>query len=100
MKTALFGLFAGVLLAQTASFDAASIKPSDAPPGSSTFDTNHGFLRAENVTLKRCIYGAYGIPEAQILGGPKWMGELRFNIVARAEYEPDGVSTEMLVQTL
>ena len=99
-KLAIYGLLGGMLLAQAPSFDAASIKPSDAPAGSSTFDTNNGFLRAENVTLKRCIYGAYGIPEAQILGGPKWMSELRFNIVAKAEHEPDGVSTEMLVQTL
>jgi uncharacterized protein (TIGR03435 family) len=100
MKLAVYGLLAGVLLAQTASFDAASIKPSDAPAGSSTLNTNNGFLRAENVTLKRCIYGAYGVPEAQILGGPKWIGELRFNIVAKAEHAPAGVGTEILLQAL
>ncbi len=54
---------------QPPSFEAASIKPSNANPGSSGIDTENGLLRAYNVTLKRCIVGAYGIPEAQIIGG-------------------------------
>ena len=41
-----------------------------------------------NVTLKRCIRYAYGISEAQILGGPKWIDELRYDILAKAECQP------------
>src|SRR5580692_11696197 len=77
-------LFVAALLLHAASFDAASIKPSDAPNGNSSgIDTDNGLLRAQNVTLKRCINGAYGLPEAQILGGPKWIDELRYEIVAK-----------------
>jgi len=52
------GLLTCALFAQTISFDAAAIKPSDAPPGSSGINTNNGSLRAYNVTLRRCISGA------------------------------------------
>jgi len=84
MKNAIPALLLAAMLLQAASFDAASIKPSDAPNGNSSgIDTDNGLLRAHNVTLKRCINGAYGIPEAQILGGPKWIDELRYEIVAK-----------------
>jgi uncharacterized protein (TIGR03435 family) len=84
MRIALRGVFFAALVLQAASFDAASIKPSDAPNGNSSgIDTDNGLLRAQNVTLKRCINGAYGLPEAQILGGPKWIDELRYEIVAK-----------------
>ena len=84
MKNILLGLLATAFFLQSASFDAASIKPSDAPNGNSSgIDTDNGLLRAHNVTLKRCITGAYGLPESQILGGPKWIDELRYEIVAK-----------------
>jgi uncharacterized protein (TIGR03435 family) len=100
MKLAFYGLLAGALLAQTASFDVASIKPSNAPPGSSGIDSDKGFLRAYNVTLKHCISVAYALPEAQISGGPKWMDELRFDITAKTEHQPAGVSTVSMLQGL
>jgi uncharacterized protein (TIGR03435 family) len=84
MKNVLRGLLLTAFLLQAASFDAASIKPSDAPNGdSSGIETQIGLVRAHNVTLKRCITGAYGLPEAQIVGGPKWIAELRYEIVAK-----------------
>lgn len=39
----------------------------------------------ENVTLKQVIRYAYGISETQIFGGPKWIDDYRFDIVAKAE---------------
>jgi len=92
-------LLTAVLL-QAASFDAASIKRSDSPPGSSGIDTDIGLLRGHNVTLKRCISGAYGIPEAQILGGPKWIGEQRYEIVARTQEHLGDQGLMELLQTL
>jgi len=84
MRIALQAVFLTALVLQAASFDAASIKPSDAPNGNSSgIETEIGLVRAHNVTLKRCITGAYGLPEAQILGGPKWIAELRYEIVAK-----------------
>jgi len=66
-------------------FEAASIKPSTAEPGSSSgIPTRKGSISARNVTLKRCIRGAYDVQESQIVGGPKWVGEDRYDIDAKA----------------
>jgi uncharacterized protein (TIGR03435 family) len=79
---------AAVAFGQTApapEFDVASIKLStDAPGASSGIDTDTGKIHAHNVTLKRCIRGAYDIPEARIVGGPKWVDEERYVIDAKA----------------
>jgi hypothetical protein len=71
----LLGLF-GSGWAQTAPvprFEAASVKPSLAEAGSSGITTRRGTLKANNVTLKRCIIGAYGISPHQVVGGPAWL---------------------------
>ena len=73
------------LLLQAATFDVASIKPSAAPSGDSGTDVDGNLLRVHNMTLTRCIRTAYGVTDAQITGGPKWMNELRYDITARAE---------------
>jgi uncharacterized protein (TIGR03435 family) len=65
-------------------FEAASIKLSSADPGSSGIATDIGRIAARNVTLKRCIRGAYNVPEAQVFGGPKWVDDERYNIDAKA----------------
>jgi uncharacterized protein (TIGR03435 family) len=66
-------------------FEAASIKPSKAEPGSgSGITTRRGSISARNVTLKRCIRGAYDVQESQIVGGPKWVDEDRYDIDAKA----------------
>jgi uncharacterized protein (TIGR03435 family) len=65
-------------------FEAASIKPSRAEPNSgSGIPTSKGRISAYNVTLKRCIRGAYDVPESQIFG-PKWIDEDRYDIEAKA----------------
>jgi uncharacterized protein (TIGR03435 family) len=68
------------------SFDVASIKPAVPDAfGSSGEDGRNGFLKVYNVSLKRCIRYAYGMPETQIVGGPRWVDELRYDITARAD---------------
>ena len=84
------------VLLQAASFDAASIKPSAAAPGSSGINTNNGYMHAYNVTLRRCIAGAYGITEDQVIGGPKWISENRYDITARGT----GADTEDMLRAL
>jgi uncharacterized protein (TIGR03435 family) len=83
-------------LLQAASFDAASIKPSNAPPGSSGMTTNNGSLRAYNLTLRRCIALTYGIPEDQIIGGPKWITENRYDITARGAGDTEDMLKALL----
>ena len=66
-------------------FDAASIKPSAAEPGSASgVRSDVGRIAARNVTLRGCVKSAYNLPEAQILGGPKWVDEERYDIDAKA----------------
>lgn len=93
----------GLLFPQSGSaprFEVASIKPSNADPGSSGINTGHGRLAASNVTLKRCIMGAYAVGPNQVFGGPDWLESDRFEITAKAE-QPVGDHLLMaMLQTL
>jgi uncharacterized protein (TIGR03435 family) len=83
----------GVVLAPSArgqQFEVASVKPAGAGQAngssgmSSGVTTGHGRLTANNVTLKRCIMGAWGVGPNQISGGPAWLDSDRFEIAAKA----------------
>ena len=92
MKLISIGLLFTALLLQAASFEAATIKPaSPDEAGYSGEDGRNGVLKMWNVSLKRCISYAYRIPEGQILGGPKWIDELSYDILAKAD-QPVGES--------
>jgi len=81
-------------------FEVASVKTSTADPGSAGMNTGNGRLTAINVTLKRCIMGAYGVGPNQIFGGPDWLDSDRFEIAAKAE-QPVGDRILMtMLQTL
>ncbi len=83
-------------------FEVASIKPSGSTQNafSSGLNTANGRLTAVNVTLKRCIMGAYALGPNQILGGPDWMDTDRFDIAAKAD-QPVGDRIQMtMLQTL
>ena len=71
-------------------FEVASVKPSTSDSRSpSGMSTGHGRIDAKNVTLKRCILGAYGVGPHQISGGPDWLDTDRFEILAKAEQPID-----------
>jgi uncharacterized protein (TIGR03435 family) len=90
IKTAGYALLLGVTLLHAASFEVATIKPAGPDEaGSSGEDGRNGVLKMWNVSLKRCIRYAYTIPEGQILGGPKWIDELGYDILAKAD-QPAG----------
>ena len=63
--------------------------------------TGKGRVTMTNVTLKRCVMGAWGLGPNQISGGPPWLDTERFEIVAKAEkpVDDDGILMGML-QTL
>ena len=80
-------------------FEVASVKPSSADTSSSSgIKTGHGRIDAYNVTLKRCIMGAYGVGPHQISGGPDWLESDRFQILAKASepIDDDGALMIML----
>jgi uncharacterized protein (TIGR03435 family) len=84
-----------------AAFEAASIKPSQAESGSSSgITTRKGSIRAQNVTLKRCIRGAYDVQESQITAGPKWAGEDRYDIDAKSAGPAGDHELMAMLQTL
>lgn len=67
-------------------FEAASIHRIDPKEarGPSGCQTTPGLMRCTNVTLKRCIVGAYAVLPGQILGGPEWVDIDRFQITGRS----------------
>jgi uncharacterized protein (TIGR03435 family) len=89
MRTAVYILVASVTVvattAQTLSFDVASVKLNRsgavitriaAPRGSGRFDVTNGMLH----TL---ILNAYGLQDFQLVDGPSWISNTRFDIAAR-----------------
>lgn len=94
-------LFACLAYSQTAqpAFDVASIKPSSSPildfriqPG--------GRLEILGQTLNVIIRQAFNVKHYQIAGGPSWIEEDRFDIIAKAEGEPNRETVLAMLRTL
>jgi uncharacterized protein (TIGR03435 family) len=85
MRAAPGGLLFAALLAQAASFEVATVRINQTGAVGDRENYHDGVLRMSNVTLRQCIRYAYEISEPQIVGGPKWIDEIRFDIVAKAE---------------
>ncbi len=83
-------------------FEAASIKPNRSGSGSSSTHGTKGMLRMENVSLKRGILMAYGIPEDRdyALAGPSWLESERFDIVARFPGETSQADVRKMLHNL
>jgi uncharacterized protein (TIGR03435 family) len=82
-----------VVWAQTAPkpvFEAASIKMSRATGGSGHSDENDdpGLLRG-SMTLKSYIVTAYNVKPYQVIGGPNWIDDSTYDIVAKLERAGD-----------
>jgi len=75
-------------------FEVASIKPSKSGDSGSDSNFNHSRFTAKNIQLKTLMqYNAFGIPAAQIVGGPPWLNSDRFDIDARVD---DAVVEQMV----
>jgi uncharacterized protein (TIGR03435 family) len=70
--------------AQTPAFEVASIKPTRSAEGVSSIRPSPGRISMENVSLKKLILNAYGIPDDQgyALAGPGWLTTESFDIEA------------------
>ena len=93
-------LAACALGAQT--FEAASIKPNRSGSTSSSSHGTKGLIRMENVSLKKGILMAYGIPDDRdyALSGPSWLETERFDIVARFPGETKQEDVRKMLQNL
>lgn len=79
-----FLLLAANVAAQSSSFEAASIKPYNAGPGPSSMRITAGHVSMQNVSLKKMILNAYGIPDDRRYAviGPDWLENESFDLEA------------------
>jgi uncharacterized protein (TIGR03435 family) len=82
MKLALF-LSAGLAAwAQEPVFEVASVKPSQSQREGSSIRNNPGRFETVNTTLAKLIQYALQAQDFQVVGGPGWVRDARFDIVA------------------
>ncbi len=81
--------------AQAASqgFEVASIKPNNSGDGRVMMQNAPGRFNATNVTMRMLVRQAYQLQDSQIIGGPGWLADDHFDIVAKL----DGTPQDMFV---
>ena len=89
---ALIAAFALPLHAQQPSFEVASIKRNvDGPGRSGTNTLPGGRISITNKTLRSIVQVAYGAVDIEVVGGPDWLDNDRWNILATA---PSGTAAD------
>ena len=89
-------------LAQTTTFDVASVKPS--PPSGDLININlgtltHGVVTLTNTTLSECVQYAYGLVSEDQIGGPDWIRDRRLRVDITAKTSPDTPLDQVLLMT-
>lgn len=80
------------LLGQKAAFEIASVKPNNSRTSDSSSKTFRGpqrSIRDINVTLQSLILQAYDLRAFQLVGGPAWTDQAKFDVEAKAPAIPD-----------
>lgn len=73
-------------VAASPQFEVAAIKPAKPGNGNHNWDDSADRMSIENYTLRRLISVAYGLrSELQVIGGPKWIDQQAFDLVARID---------------
>ena len=85
-------------------FDVSTVKPTD-PNNAGTTEgiaTHAGVVDGRNVTVQRCIIGAYSVGPHQVVSGPDWVYTDRFDIMGKADQpiNDDGILNQMLQRLL
>jgi uncharacterized protein (TIGR03435 family) len=81
------------------SFDVASVKPSAPDSHTETRRWPGGRFTATGITLRALMQRAWDVQDFQIVGGPKWIDNDRFDIDARARLD-DTAKLNTLIQAL
>ncbi|HEY4087436.1 MAG TPA: TIGR03435 family protein [Bryobacteraceae bacterium] len=86
MKMILVAIVSVAALAQTASFEAVTIKPAG-PEETGIFggDGRNGVLKLWNMTLRGMIGDAYAVPGSLVIGGPPWIRQAGYDVLAKAD---------------
>ena len=73
-------------------FDVAAIRQNNSDHTARShiyYSPGDGSFRAINVPMKMLLEFAFGLPETRILGGPDWLGSIKFDIDAKADSSVD-----------
>jgi uncharacterized protein (TIGR03435 family) len=78
-------LGACILSAQaTPAFEVASVRENRSVSGRTFMDGSGGRYTVTNATLRVLILNAFQLQDAQLVGGPGWINDARYDIVRRA----------------
>jgi len=104
MKLVLAGicLMGFALGAAPPGFEVASVKPDASETGVDRIKISKGDLIIQNVSLKRLVSMAYGIPDSReyLLSGPDWLDSVRFDISAKYPQETSDGDVLLMLQKL
>lgn len=103
MKTLLLlSIVALAASAQRPAFEVASIKPNRSLGGMSSIHLSKGRVSMENVSLKKVLLNAYGIPDDReyTINGPGWLATERFDIDATFPGDTPLPRVRQMMQTL
>ncbi len=94
--------FSVLTSAQTTSFEVASIKPNFSAGGVSSIHLTAGRVSMQNVSLKKIILNAFGIPDDReyMLDGPNWLVTEHFDIEATFGANTPVPQVQQMIQTM
>jgi uncharacterized protein (TIGR03435 family) len=85
---------------QGVTFEVASIKPAPVERRAAVARPSPDRFYVPNVTLRLLIMNAYGLADFQLLGGPDWMRNERWDVSAKADRVPTSAEMRAMVQRL
>lgn len=93
---------ASIGYAQTAAFDAVSIKPNASAGGPSSLRVTAGRAAMQNVTMKKVMLNAYGIPDDReyMIDGPDFLTAEHFDIDATFPADTSPAKVREMMQTM
>jgi uncharacterized protein (TIGR03435 family) len=94
MKIAWFLLLTLAARGQEPVFEVASIKPSQSAREGSSIRNNPGRFETQNTTLATLIQYALPAQDFQIVGGPAWIRDSRFDIMASTGHPDNDVTNQ------
>ncbi len=100
MATAVLPLGAQAPVSSRPSFDVASVKRNTSGAFGASFGGAPGQVTVRNNTLRNIVRNAYRVQDFQIVGGPAWFDDDRFDIAARAATEAQPDELILMVQEL